>query len=65
MDKKRPRIAPGPWALQVGASGRGAVRAPRVLRLTTQLVTDFLAEPDPTQKAGPVVVRIGGNKVQS
>jgi hypothetical protein len=41
------------------------VRAPRVLRLTTQLVTDFLAEPDPTQKADPVVVRIGGNKVQS
>jgi hypothetical protein len=33
-----------------------------VLRLATQLVTGFLAGPEPTQKPAPVVVLIGGNE---
>jgi hypothetical protein len=33
-----------------------------VLRLTTQLVTDFLADPEPTRKPAPTIVRIGGNE---
>jgi hypothetical protein len=32
-----------------------------ILRLVQQLVTDFLAEPEPTKKPAPVVVRIGGD----
>jgi hypothetical protein len=31
-----------------------------ILRLATQLVTDFLAEPEPVQRPAPVVVPIGG-----
>jgi len=31
-----------------------------VLRLTAQLVTDFLVDPEPAQK--PTIVRIGGNE---
>jgi hypothetical protein len=30
-----------------------------VLRLTTQLVTDFLAHPEPAQKPTATIVRIG------
>jgi hypothetical protein len=33
-----------------------------VLRLATELVTGFLADPEPTQKPAPVVVLIGGNE---
>jgi hypothetical protein len=33
-----------------------------VLRLTTQLVTDFLADPGPAQKPTAIIVRIGGNE---
>ncbi|MCG2665871.1 hypothetical protein ACFPFP_02870 [Bradyrhizobium sp. GCM10023182] len=33
-----------------------------VLRLATQLVTDFLAEGEPMQKPAPVVALIGGNE---
>lgn len=33
-----------------------------ILRLMTQLVTDFLDAPEPTQKPAPVVVLIGGNE---
>jgi hypothetical protein len=31
-----------------------------VLRLATQIVTDFLAQLEPTKKAAPVVVLVGG-----
>jgi hypothetical protein len=33
-----------------------------VLRLATELVTDFLAEPEAAPKPAPVVVLIGGNE---
>ena len=33
-----------------------------ILRLMTQLVTDFLDAPEPAQKTAPVVVLIGGNE---
>jgi len=33
-----------------------------VLRLATQLVTDFLVEPEPVRKPALVVVPIGGNE---
>jgi hypothetical protein len=33
-----------------------------ILRLANQLVTDFLADPEPTRKSAPTVVRIGGNE---
>ncbi|WP_369723644.1 hypothetical protein AB8Z38_06700 [Bradyrhizobium sp. LLZ17] len=33
-----------------------------VLRLASQLVTDFLAEDEPTHKPASVVVLIGGNE---
>jgi hypothetical protein len=33
-----------------------------VLRLATQLVTSFLAGPEPAKKPTPTVVRIGGNE---
>ena len=33
-----------------------------ILRLATQLVTDFLADPEPPRKPAPTVVRIGGNE---
>jgi hypothetical protein len=33
-----------------------------VLRLATQLVTDFLAEQEANHKPSPVVVLIGGNE---
>ncbi|MEH2561653.1 hypothetical protein V1289_001280 [Bradyrhizobium sp. AZCC 2289] len=33
-----------------------------VLRMATELVTGFLAEPKPTQKPAPVVALIGGSE---
>ncbi|SFO74630.1 hypothetical protein SAMN05216330_104472 [Bradyrhizobium sp. Ghvi] len=33
-----------------------------ILRLMTQIVTDFLAEPEQPAKPAPVVVLVGGNE---